>query len=1007
MTLFFQNIRFSTCGFLRSVGHCFSRLTGSQGANEEETWKTAVRYCRSFAVMGMCLITVSAGVQAQDSRCEGQLRQFDIAKEQLDQALLDFSRQACVRMLFPYDSVTRAEANPVKGEFSVQDALDQLLMGSGFSGRLRKSGIVVVAQVTDGPQAKDQEETVDIRKIRNGSVRGKALVSLAALTAAATQATGTAQAQDDAAVEDRSFMEEVVITGTRRKGRSVVDSPVPVDVINSDQLLNSGLTETGALLNRLIPSFNFPQPSLTDGTDSVRPAQLRGLAPDHTLVLVNGKRRHTSSLVNLNGSIGRGSVAVDLNLIPASAIKRVEVLRDGAAAQYGSDAIAGVINFALNDAREGASLSVQYGQHVTDMDGVKQLESVSFAEDGSLVFTESDDDRHLNDGEELTIRGNIGLPIGDAGFFNVSGEFRDRNPTARNSYTTRQNYPTLDDGSLDPRELTFDRYNFRFGNPEIEDLTLFYNAGLPVGDFEVYSFGSYGTRDSFSAGFYRRAQDSRNVVDIYPNGFLPMINVNFTDMSYALGMRGDLGEWSADLSIVYGENDLEFGVVNSLNTSLGANSPTEFDAGGLKNTQTVANLDVSRLFDVNDMPLNVAFGLEYRDEGYEITAGEPSSYITGDFPGQGGSQVFNGFQPASEVDRSRDSFSGYLDLDMDLTDRFNLAVAGRYEDYSDFGSTLNGKIALRYALTDELALRGSASTGFRAPSLAQQSFTSIALLAIDDEILQVGTFTPDSDFAVALGSPGLQEEKSIGFSAGLTYSSGSGLTVTADYFYIEIDDRIILSSNFNGPEIEALLNEFNVNAVGGRFFLNGIDSRTQGVDLVATYNMELGEYGTLDLNAGFNYTKNEVTDRAQPLDRLEGLVDAGDLFSDTEVRRFERGSPKTTLNLGAVWNWEQLSITARTTRFGQTVDAQTNPAEDEVMDAKFITDMEVSYRFNDMVRLAIGGNNIFDIYPDTAAEINQVNGASTSTFDQIFPYSGFSPYGFSGRYLYARIDLTF
>lgn len=1007
MTLYFKNISISTCGFLFAVGLYFLRFTGSQEARKEETRKSATGFCRLVGVVALSMAALPGAANASDDRCTDTLRQFDIVQEQLDKALLLFSKQACVRMLFPYDSVTRSVANSVKGVFTVQGGLDQLLEGSGFSGRLTKSGIVVVAQVTDDPQAQDQEETVDIRKIRNGSVRGRALVSLAALTAAATQVQGSAQAQDEADVEDRSYMEEVVVTGTRREGRSVVDSPVPVDVINSDQLLNSGLTETGALLNRLIPSFNFPQPSLTDGTDSVRPAQLRGLAPDHTLVLVNGKRRHTSSLVNLNGSIGRGSVAVDLNLIPASAIKRVEVLRDGAAAQYGSDAIAGVINFALNDAREGVSMSVQYGQHVTDMDGVRQLESVSFAEDGSLVFTESDDDRHLNDGEEMTIRGNVGLPIGDAGFFNVSGEYRDKNPTARNSYTTRQNYPALEDGSLDPRELTFDRYNFRFGNPEVEDLTLFYNAGLPVGDFELYSFGSYGERDSYSAGFYRRAQDSRNVAEIYPDGFLPLINVNFTDMSYAVGVRGDLGEWSTDLSVVYGENDLEFGVLNSLNTSLGANSPTEFDAGGLKNSQTVANLDVSRLFEVSGRSLNVALGLEYRDEGYEITAGEPASYITGDFPGQGGSQVFNGFQPASEVDRSRDSISGYVDLDMDVTDRFNLAVAGRYEDYSDFGSTLNGKIAGRYALTDELALRGSVSTGFRAPSLAQQSFTSIALLAIDDDILQVGTFTPDSDFAVALGSPGLKEEKSIGFSAGLTYSSGTGLTVTADYFYIEIDDRIILSSNFSGDEIEALLADFGVNAVGGRFFLNGIDSRTQGVDLVATYNMELADFGTLDLNAGFNYTKNEVTDRAQPLDRLEGLVDAGDLFSDVEVRRFENGSPKTTLNLGAVWNWDRLSITARTTRYGKTVDAQTNPAEDEVMDAKFITDMEVSYRFNDTLRLAVGGNNIFDIYPDTAAEINQVNGASTSTFDQIFPYSGFSPYGFSGRYLYARVDLTF
>lgn len=815
----------------------------------------------------------------------------------------------------------------------------------------------------------------------------------------------SAQAGGQTGGAEDTALEEVVVIGSRRKGRSVADSAVPIDVIGGEALLSSGLTETSQLLNRLVPSFNFPLPSLTDGTDSVRPAQLRGLAPDHTLVLVNGKRRHTSSLVNLNGSVGRGSMAVDINLIPANAIRQIEVLRDGAAAQYGSDAIAGVINFRLNDSAEGVSLSAQYGQHVTTLDGVPDISSVSFNDDGTLNIQEGDD-RTRRDGEELTIRGNIGLPLGE-GFFNLSGEYRDRNPTDRGGYDPRQQYPNQADGTLDIRETTFDRFSFRFGNPELEDISLFYNSALPVGEFEIYSFGSYATRESFSAGFYRRSTDSRNVPEIYPDGFLPLIEVDFVDYSFAGGVRGQIAGWDSDLSIVYGKNDLNFGVVNTLNTSLGPTSPTEFDAGALINEQTVVNLDVSKLLEIGGKSVNVAFGAEYRDEGYEIEAGEPASYIQGPFPGAAGSQVFPGFQPASEVDRGRDSIGLYAEIDADLTDKLNVAVAGRFEDYSDFGSTINGKIAARYAITDSFAIRGAVSTGFRAPSVGQQFFTSIATILDDDELVQIGTFRPDSDFAVALGSPGLEEEKSINLSGGFTFTPANGLSLTVDYFYIEIDDRIVLSSNFAGDAIEEFLDNAGIDAQSGRFFLNGIDSRTQGIDIVATYNWDLGDYGLLDLNAGFNYTDNEVTNRNQPLDRIDDLVDAQDLFDDREVRRFERGAPETTLNLGATWNVDRLRVTARTTRFGETVDPQTNPAEDEVLDAKFITDLEVQYQFTDTVALSVGGTNIFDVYPDTAEEINQINGVGTSTFDRVLPYSGFSPFGFNGRFVYARMELSF
>ena len=331
-------------------------------------------------------------------------------------------------------------------------------------------------------------------------------------------------------------IEQISVIGSRRLGRTVEDSAVPIDIIGADALKSSGLTETNALLSNLLPSFNFPQASLTDGSDHVRPAQLRGLAPDHTLVLVNGKRRHSNALLNLNGSTGRGSSSVDLNAIPANAIERIEVLRDGAAAQYGSDAIAGVINIVLKSASSGGSVAAIYGANVTEMDGVPQLESVSEGSDGNLAFTEGGD-RSLTDGQTLTLQGNMGFELGENGFLNISTEYRDRHSTNRSDYDQRENYDRLDDGSLDPRELTVNRYNHNFGNGDVEDFSVFYNSALQLtNDAELYSFGSYSKREGEGGGFYRRASDSRNIEEIYPDGFLPVITSDINDFSLALGV---------------------------------------------------------------------------------------------------------------------------------------------------------------------------------------------------------------------------------------------------------------------------------------------------------------------------------------------------------------------------------------------------------------------------------------------------------------------------------------
>lgn len=823
------------------------------------------------------------------------------------------------------------------------------------------------------------------------------------------------QAQSQEVSADQA-VENISVIGSRRVGRTVNDSPVPIDIIDAEAISATGLTETNMILNTLLPSFNFPQPSITDGTDHVRPAQLRGLAPDHTLVLVNGKRRHTSALLNLNGSSGRGSSAVDLNAIPANAIKRIEVLRDGAAAQYGSDAIAGVINIVLKDASEGGQASVTYGANVTTMKGVPQLEGTTIGPDGNLVFSEGGE-RELTDGQTLTLRGNMGFEWGDDGFINVSAEIRDRGVSNRADYDQRENYSRLSDGSLDPRELTVNRYNHIFGNGAVEDYALFINSGKELrDDLEFYAFGATSQRDSKGSGFYRRALDARNVTAIYPDGFLPTINTDITDLSAVIGLKGQTDTWMYDVSLNHGSNKLEYGVIDTLNASLGPTSPTDFDAGALTYSQSLINIDASRLlsFDWLYSDMNLAIGAEFRNESYDIRAGELGSYQQGSFGPRGlptgpngpfgaaGSQVFPGFTPASSGSNSRSNFGIYLDLEADVTENWNVSVATRLEEYSDFGNTFNWKMSHRVELTDVFALRASASTGFRAPSLQQQFFTSVATVFVDGEPTETGTFSPSSNVALALGSPGLDAEDSTNLSAGFTYSPSADFNLSVDFYQIKIDDRIVLSNNLSGAQIESLL--ASTGATRARFFLNAINSTTQGVDIVGSYTLRTNEWGSVLFNAGVNINDNEVTDVLAPPPVLQGAgFDQNNLFSGVELRRFEVGSPSDKVNLSATWNYDAASVTLRTTRYGETQDVSSIPAQNEVLDAKWLTDIDASFNLTDNIAFTLGANNMFDVYPDpTRDNVEQV-----TVFSRLFSYSGFSPFGFTGRFVYGRISYSF
>jgi iron complex outermembrane receptor protein len=847
---------------------------------------------------------------------------------------------------------------------------------------------------------------------------------------------------------------EIIVTGTRRADRTVADSPVPVDVLSAETLSQSGYTEINRALTQEVPSFNFPQPSITDGTDVIRPATLRGLGPDQTLVLINGKRRHTSALLNINGSVGRGTSAVDVNLIPTIALSRVEVLRDGAAAQYGSDAIAGVINFQLRSARSGGKATATYGQYFTHVDDVQTYDGVvvgpgnipvpapdSTAGTPILTLDYTGNDRRRRDGETLTLAGVIGLPIGAEGQITIAGEFQDRNDTNRTGADPRRQY-NLIAGALDPRELTFNRFSHRYGDPETRDTKIFINADMPVGggETELYAFGSYNDRQGESAGFYRLPTDSRNVPAIYPDGFLPLITTDTDDYAGTLGVRGELAGWRWDLSGQYGRDRVDFTIKNSLNRSFGAASQTEFDSGGLTYSQSLFNLDVSRDLAFGfSKKTTLAFGAEYRRETFDIRPGEPASYENGPAGGAPGAQVFAGFQPTIggvRVDdkKDRNNKSVYAEIDSDITDQFNVQAALRYEDYSDFGSDWNWKLAARFEPVEGLSLRASASTGFRAPSLQQQFYAAQATNNVAGVLLDTVTLPVDNPVAIALGATPLKPERSKNYSAGVVVTAVPRLNVTLDVYQVDIDDRIVVTDNLQatriagvpcsvggsctpqGGAIATILNNAGFPTVtAARFFVNGVDTRTRGLDVVATYRVPELWAGRLNLTAGLNLNKTKIRKLLAAPGALSEVPEPFVLFGRQESLRLVKGQPRNKINLSADYERGWLGVTARSTRYGKALDAgaPASGVQDIHLAAKWITDLEFRFKpIGDRVTLALGGNNIFDVYP-TNTPLGRVNdpvsGNPTNlpATRYVTPFSNFSPFGFNGRFLYGRVSVNF
>ena len=796
----------------------------------------------------------------------------------------------------------------------------------------------------------------------------KSLVSLAIM---ATFSMPTIAATTN---ETDESIERIQVVGSRMPLRSVADSPAPVDIITSEQLAATGLTETAKALQFAAPSYSFPFSSVTDGTDAVRPASLRGMSPDHTLVLVNGKRRHGSALIHLGGTIGKGASNVDLNAIPMTAIKRIEILRDGASAIYGSDAIAGVINVVLKDDSEAGSLSVQAGQ------------------------------TYEGDGEQVRIGLNKGFAFNDDGFINLSFEAHQKNATNRAGLDPRQQYPTLEDGSLDPREETFERQNHHVGDSDYDNYGLFFNGEqLLDSDNRLYFFGGISKRESTSGAFYRRARDSRNVIEVYPDGFLPQINPEIIDYSLVTGYELELGKWSLDTSLGYGKNSFEYRVKNSINASLGPVSPLSFDAGRLSTEEINFNVDASSYYDFfNESELLVAVGLSWRESGYQIDAGQEESYIRGDYQGKsGGSQGFGGFSPASAVDEDRTNTGVYAEFENQLTDDFYWAAAVRYEDYSDFGSKTSWKLSTRYEITDNLAIRATSDTGFRAPSVQQLYFTNISTFFDPDPVTgefvprESGTFNQLSQVKAELGIPDLKAETSHSYSLGLVYTD-NGFSATIDAYQINVDDRIILSGSIDqesSAEIAALLS--GTNAESSRFFINAIDTETQGVDFVISQSFSLGDYGNLSANLAYSYKKTDIEAINLP-SVLNGLE--GELFDRREVIRMTEANPKHTGNIGLTHHYDDFKTNLRFSYFGTyTVGYSRSEVK---YGSKWVADLSTRYQATEDVAITLGVQNLFDTYPDKRPDDNNFNGIF------VYPLTN-TPFGFNGGYYYLDVSYSF
>jgi iron complex outermembrane receptor protein len=787
-------------------------------------------------------------------------------------------------------------------------------------------------------------------------------------------------------------LEQVVVTGVRGAPRTVIDSPTPIDSFSAAELEKTGRAGVFQALQTLAPSFNLPARAGGGTSTVIATGGLRGLNPDQTLILVNGKRRHKTSLINAVSSLYNGSVPADLDLIPTAAIDRIEVLRDGAAAQYGSDAIAGVINIILKNKPSGGLLSASYGENFDRSDG--DLTQYAF---------------------------NMGFKLGDNGFLNTSFNYKDQRLSNR-AYVidpSVQLYPLLPGNVRDPREATIDRLVTKnFGQlPQINS-TGGFDAGYDFGSVSAYAFGTYSKRESDLPFTYRNPNNVNTIPQIFPSGFRPNEVINETDYEFVGGAKGETIGWNWDISTGYGKNHATLNTSNTVNASLGPASPTVFYVGALRSDEWTSNLDVTRSFDLTGAgKLQVSFGAQHRREGYQISPGDAASYAEGlytapagqPFAGQRpqtGAQATPGFRPADASKSHRSSNAAYGELGWDATEKLFIGAAARYEDYSDSsGDTLTGKLTARYQFFKWLALRGAVSNGFRAPGLAQQYYAATSsqfrtVNGVNNLLLLIKTLPVGSPEAVALGSKPLTPEKSKNLSGGVTLQPLAGLDITVDGYQIQVDHRIAITSTLTGTAVSNILAANGLSPdLSAQYYTNAIDTRTRGVDVVASYRLSLADYGRLRLNAAWGKNSTKITGIIPNPPQLTSLGAGFVLFGRGSQGFLTTSYPHTKVSLGANWDWERFNLNIRSTRYGKYTILADLVAQDRSFGAKWVTDMEVSYRVIKTLTATVGASNIFNEYPDKNGTYNAATGTGQ------FP--GTSPFGFTGGSWYARLAYTF
>ena len=770
-------------------------------------------------------------------------------------------------------------------------------------------------------------------------------VALGVLCLAAGVFAGSpVRAQDAASPQPgAAYLDEVIVTGTRSAGRTALQSSAPVSVIRAEDISDLGFGDVARSIQYLEPSLNYPRASTTATAANSRPLTLRGLSPDQVLVLVNGKRRHTTSILNINNTVGRGAAGVDFDLIPAAAIERIEVLRDGAVAQYGSDAIAGVINVILRDDDEGGVLAVQAGATAG------------------------------GDGDNGSISGLWGVPLGDLGRLTVSGEYRHQDSTNR--------------ANVDQR---FGRVTYQFGDPEIELLNLAVDGDFALGGGELYGFATYSRKESVNPAGFRVPTF---LPALYPDGFLPMINPTVTDGGFSLGWRREFDGWLFDVSHTFGVDEADFRVFDTANVSLDAASPTAFDSGSVRYRQNVTDLTLSRPFPRLFAGADLTIGLQHRAEDYSSEAGEPAAFFGA------GADGFAGFNPAFRA--SREARAAFVDVELKPIERLSLGVAARYDDYDDFGQATTWKAGARYALTEVFALRASAGKGFRAPSLQQQQFRlASGALSGTGTLTTVGTLPVSDPVARLLGAQPLRPEDSRNVALGFLVDAG-GFSLTADWFRIEIDDRIILSEQFGGAAVTAILTAAGItNFQQVRFFSNAADTTTDGFEIAARYRRSLGDAG--DLRFALGYAESETTlDTLRPNTVLPSLSYLG-----MRARiHLVSAQPDRRITFEAEYDRGPFSLQTNVSHFGTYSSAAFGDAFVQEFGAKTVVDVSGRWRFNPRLSLAVGVQNLADVEPDQPI-FNSLPAIIRATGGS-FPTTEESPIGVNGRTYFVRLETRF